>query len=639
MNCTGINHSNHATNSNPHSNQRTNGQHNGQAHQIINLLFDKCNFILVNATDKLKQLNSILTLYVILLVNNLKSKKLKPNCIQLSAGQLQSLNENLLNLIDSYSNDDKKDVEHNELVKLILKLYLCVLCKDDELNENDLVELLMNDQLFDKLFRILCSPKRQNLHQLALMIITLVQNYQNANKSNLFTIRLSILENEIALNSYAQIISKQINDFNQEYRKEYFDPKINQNGGAMESIFAALTGLVLSNQNEPSGKFEQTLLQTDSRSILLALYDMIQLNRNFIPFLLTNHSLNGEDKEANNLLINFLEFCSIVIFCLKEYAQKGEHLQKKLNITTKLCFIILTCIVEEQFASSIMHDSNNVFNKVQIHRSKMRHRTIDASNPIKANRPIAYSILDLMIEFQVSNLRKKHFPIDLYVFCNNIILKLLCYQIKFECRKEFNWQELWHSLFSLLKYLNANYDKSDELLVKRRSRMLLLANNVVNLFNLFIIFGDTILHSPIDYDNLYYELLRNHDLFDNLAQLGKHHSLSKRKDEKEGANKLIDSLENIESIIGHFISKINESKTEPPLSEQEIREIVRNNYDTLSIKVKDGLDIYENYEGEKMFFKKKLLKKIVEQIKVAHLTNLDELVNEQQIVLQSILNC
>lgn len=621
--------------SNHQSNNHQNGHHSTEFNQTVQLLFDQCNLVLETETgSKLRQLNSILTLYVLLMLTVKLAKRIKRTDL-LTDDRVRRLNANLMNLMDQYSNGDEK-TDDLELVQLALKLYLCILCSSEELNENELVDLLICDRLFDQLFRLIYKPRKQPLSHLALSLITLIQNKSHSVGGNLFTTRLSLLDNEIALNTYGQVISKQLLDFNSEFRKQ---ESVANESGTMESIFSALTGLVLATNQQSKGEpsaFEQTLNSADHRASLLALFDIIQLNRNFIPFLLTNHSNQGEDKETDNLLINLLEFISINVISLREHFQ-SEPLQKKLSQTLRLAFAILTLIVEDQFSNSIMHDAASKF-KVQIHRSKQRHRNLADANAKCINRPAAYSILDLMVEFLCSNLRKKHFQIDLYVFCNNIILKILFYQIKFEIRQEFNWVQLIQSLFILLRYLAANYAKSEELQVKRQSKMLLLANNVVNLFNLFIIFGDTFLHSPEQYDTLYYELLRENAIFASLAQLAKQAALSKKKDEKEAALKLANSLENVESIIGHFTSKINESKSEPPLSEEEIREIVRNNYDTLSIRVKDNLDFYEKSSQPDKQFKRKLLKRIIDQIK-GQLNSLDELANEQQVVLQGILNC
>lgn len=43
---------------------------------------------------------------------------------------------------------------------------------------------------------------------------------------------------------------------------------------------------------------------------------------------------------------------------------------------------------------------------------------------------------------------------------------------------------------------------------------------VVNLFNMFITYGDTFLPTPSSYDELYYEIIRMHQNFDNLYSMG-----------------------------------------------------------------------------------------------------------------------
>lgn len=43
---------------------------------------------------------------------------------------------------------------------------------------------------------------------------------------------------------------------------------------------------------------------------------------------------------------------------------------------------------------------------------------------------------------------------------------------------------------------------------------------IMIIFNIFITFGDTFLPDPDSYDELYYELIRVRNLFDNLHEIG-----------------------------------------------------------------------------------------------------------------------
>ena len=46
------------------------------------------------------------------------------------------------------------------------------------------------------------------------------------------------------------------------------------------------------------------------------------------------------------------------------------------------------------------------------------------------------------------------------------------------------------------------------------------AFQIVNVFNLFITYGDTFLPNPNSYDELYYEIIRMHQSFGNLYSMG-----------------------------------------------------------------------------------------------------------------------
>ena len=63
----------------------------------------------------------------------------------------------------------------------------------------------------------------------------------------------------------------------------------------------------------------------------------------------------------------------------------------------KLCFLILTCISEDQYANSMMHDNNLTF-KVMLHYSQMRNRKLHADGVAKSQH-LAATLLDLLVKF------------------------------------------------------------------------------------------------------------------------------------------------------------------------------------------------------------------------------------------------
>lgn len=62
----------------------------------------------------------------------------------------------------------------------------------------------------------------------------------------------------------------------------------------------------------------------------------------------------------------------------------------------KLCFLILSCIAEDQYANSLMHDANLAF-RVHLHRMPMHHRKLqDKTAPAQ---PLAATLLGIFLQY------------------------------------------------------------------------------------------------------------------------------------------------------------------------------------------------------------------------------------------------
>ncbi|OBS69485.1 hypothetical protein A6R68_01922 [Neotoma lepida] len=77
-----------------------------------------------------------------------------------------------------------------------------------------------------------------------------------------------------------------------------------------------------------------------------------------------------------------------------------------------------------------------------------------------------------------------------------------------------------------LECVEPNYRSKRMLAIKRCKHFELGGDKkrkgqIVNLFNMFITYGDTFLPTPSSYDELYYEIIRMHQSFDNLYSMGR----------------------------------------------------------------------------------------------------------------------
>ncbi|KAK0058314.1 UPF0668 protein [Biomphalaria pfeifferi] len=148
------------------------------------------------------------------------------------------------------------------------------------------------------------------------------------------------------------------------------------------------------------------------------------------------------------------------------------------------------------------------------------------------------------------------------------------------------------ALILLLKFLLNNENN----LVKKHN-IFQLATKVVTIFNLFVTYGDTFLPNPTSYDELYYEIIRMHQIFDNVYSMALRYTTTD-SEYKDSAAKLTSHLVNIRAIINHFSPKVDAWAAANHLSsltEEQVLEVVRGNYDTLTLKLQDSLDQFERY--------------------------------------------
>lgn len=115
----------------------------------------------------------------------------------------------------------------------------------------------------------------------------------------------------------------------------------------------------------------------------------------------------------------------------------------------------------------------------------------------------------------MSHMMKK-LPMELYLLCVGVIHRLICYQKKCRVRINYPWKDLWTALITLLRFLVQN-----ETNLSKKMNIFDLSLQVINIFNLFITYGDTFLPTPSSYDELYYEIIRMHQVFDNVYSMGK----------------------------------------------------------------------------------------------------------------------
>uniref|UniRef100_A0A667X925 Armadillo like helical domain containing 3 n=1 Tax=Myripristis murdjan TaxID=586833 RepID=A0A667X925_9TELE len=406
------------------------------------------------------------------------------------------------------------------LKSLCLKLLLCLVTVTDNISQNTILEYVMINSIFEAILQILSDVSSRGQHGYdAVVLLALLVNYRKYESVNPYIVKLSIVDDEPTLDGMGMVVHQALTEYNRQYK----DKEEENQGGFFSTLTSMVGSMFIADADE------KLSVQTNE-AILLALYEAVHLNRNFITVLAQSHPeidmagspatpipttpttplgttppsldmMNNPELpldpnlQTSNLLITFLKYSSIVM-----QDTKGKH--------NPWCHNLCLFVCQDQYADAFLHDDNMNF-RVNLHRMPMRHRkkAVDKNIP---SRPLVCAVLDLMVEFIVTHMMKD-FPMDLYLRCVQIIHKLICYQKKCRIRLHYTWRELWSALINLLKFLLSN-----ETTLLAKHNIFHLALLVVNLFNMFITYGDTFLPTSNSYDELYYEIVRMHQVFDNL---------------------------------------------------------------------------------------------------------------------------
>ena len=189
--------------------------------------------------------------------------------------KLQILNVKLGQLIEAENSI--------ELKRIVLFVYHSLLTAYRQLN-NPIVEHLMSDQLFESLVKLLGTPTlRQQLGELAALTIALFVHHSSTDQVNLFTVKLSILDNEVAKNGYAQIICGHLIKYNRK-----FEDRQQELSAGILSFLTSRMGTMFAREDSQS---EEELETTKfDNCLLLSFYDIVHLSRNFSTLLTSTHT-------------------------------------------------------------------------------------------------------------------------------------------------------------------------------------------------------------------------------------------------------------------------------------------------------------------------------------------------------------
>jgi hypothetical protein len=163
--------------------------------------------------------------------------------------------------------------------------------------------------------------------------------------------------------------------------------------------------------------------------------------------------------------------------------------------------------------------------------------------------------------------------------CLGVLLRLLSHLGRTKTRITYHWSELWRTLLSFVRFLTTY--ESD---IKSNYKSSAMISLVVNLLAFALSSGENFLPDAAAYDDLFYKLVESGD------------TLRKFRD-AFGLQGQEGSMQTLVNVAGHYQTLLDEGGKgkRKHLSPQEVAEVIKKGYETLSIDASEGLDRWERF--------------------------------------------
>jgi len=318
-------------------------------------------------------------------------------------------------------------------------------------------------------------------------------------------------------------------------------------------------------------------------AILLATYDFTHANKLFCFNFISLPAEKGLEAPISS----FLSFTS--------YLFQHAHTSSRVTQYSHLNLLILRLLIEDQvLCKRICSDESKMF--VRLCRQKSPYLP-----PVRGERILAASILDMMIDGINHNLRRR-LDVEIYIFFVGIILRIISHLSRSRTRLNYHWSELFRSLLSLVRFLTT-YTTD----LKHLSNIETLLDDLVNLIALSLSAGEAFLPTPASYDDLFYKLVETGEV---LVKFRDNYSLGKRPSSS------IDTLISVSAHYNQLLVDGASGRKGKHLTSAQVAGVIKQGYETLSLDMKEGLDSWDKYrEADRRVFLKKMARAAVSDVK------------------------
>ncbi|KAI5456316.1 hypothetical protein BGZ63DRAFT_396380 [Mariannaea sp. PMI_226] len=455
--------------------------------------------------------------------------------------------------------------------------------------QTTLLTYLIQRDLFPSVMKLIQDSESPSQSVEPFTLLGLLANYNKFEFQNPYQLRLNDFVNEAAIQKVIRCIGNTCQSLRSRYIKIQDDlPEGWTFAGTLNMIGLGAIAPGPKPPKKPVYDVETakklfTQLPEEQAAVLLAAYDFTHANKLFCFNLVTMAAAEGEEQPIASYL------------SLTSYLLQHAYLSPRATYYAHLNLMVFRLLIEDPVICKRICSEDS---KVAVRLCRQRQPFLPL---VKGERVLAISVLDTMIDAINHNLRRR-LDVSLYTLCFGVMLRIISYLSRTRTRLEYHWSEFFRSLLSIIRFLSQY--TSD---LKDLPHIETLLDHVVNLIALSLSAGEAFLPGPAAYDDLFYKVVESGEV---LVKFKENYRLINR-----GSNS-IDTLINVSTHYKQLLAESGGKKISSFLTTQQVTEVIRQGYETLSIQAKEGLDSWEKYrEADERTLLKKTARAVVVDVR------------------------
>ncbi|KAK9457661.1 hypothetical protein V1511DRAFT_494247 [Dipodascopsis uninucleata] len=417
----------------------------------------------------------------------------------------------------------------------------------------------------------------------AFILLGLLSSYDRLEAYNPYFTRLADFVDESIMENIVHAIGDSCRDI----RDKYISISDDSTGQfSLESVFS-YSGLarraksaLLQQDTQAVMNKEFAAMPSSDAVVLLACCNFVHANKFFLRVLVeTKSKFSGQEHP-------FISFIS-----LSSYLLQHQHRSERQAQYARLTLLIYRMLVED---SNIMPILVNFELKSTIRICRQRSPVLPL---VKNERLPIEGVLDALI-VAVNHNMKKSLDIAMYSSAMGTIHRTMSQLKRKKIRLTYHWSELWRSILSFIRFLTISAKH-----LRQMEGVTALVDDTVRVLVLAFSSGESFLSCAADYDDLFYKLIESGDLmrkFSNVYSMSTNNS----------------SIGTLISIEGHYNNLIKERSvfSSGQLSSDQVSELIKSGYETLSISAQQGIDYWDRYRDsdERVYLKRVTLQAVAD---------------------------